>query len=866
MQAGRAGLALAALVGLAGASSAMPRRGDVPEPLPAAEPSPAEVLTPLTGDLPALFAELGRFSRSADGSLHPGVARWLRDQPVPGPPAVRVARARLLHPSDEAALPEDPVLAALVRGWWAADRRDVLVEEGHFQEAEELAGENEAVARAALAVAEEHQARGVEARLLALELVSYPDGEGAQPPREHRAWARQVLAAQEAGSMARADALLALEATRWYGGDDAPTRAEVVRARREALAWEGAWPRDLRHSLEVDLADHLLVDSFARRIGSQGERGEARALLRAALDRNPEDVRARGLLAGSYMPGDLARAREILGGAPEAGLAILWRLWRMLRDHREKLRHVSQDGDAVVLRLRPGEEWFEPVWVTGDFDEWAGTTHRAVPEAGEYRAHLRLPPGRYRYRLVALRRQARHDPVGAPAVCEGAPCFEVDAAGKLVAEAKGDAALHRARALALAGRYGHAVARAEALAALTLHPRHVRELATLVTVYRNAGRDGELLEDYDALEGTPTWSEEGRAYLVARLGPGAPEEAPTEGLVPPDSEATEGEPDLEAVLAEELAAGEGARAWVRRLRAETRWVDGEGLQETDAYEAVLLRGLRAYPTSRVLLTVALDRVEVVQDTEALKEVLALPEEEEEASPLRALVRGQLLRRLEDLDGAEASLHAAAMAVPRWGQPRHELGCTLVQAGELESASRWLEAAYDLGETSPHVRVKLVYAAVNAGRHEQVVALTDERGLLAGLDAADPWTAYLHVMVAQSRIWAGGDLPRARDALQEWIPRLTPEVDVGNDMARKIPWALVSHAMQRKQPRVALDGMALAQEAWPIPAWPVALGVVGLLCGACVCSLLLLRLVLRSYPVLRSFLVVPPLAGGCTASP
>jgi len=65
----------------------------------------------------------------------------------------------------------------------------------------------------------------------------------------------------------------------------------------------------------------------------------------------------------------------------------------------EAIYGVRQDGDVVIFRSRNPDA--SEVQVAGDFNDWMPhtTPMRRLPD-GDFEARLRLPKGRYRYRLV----------------------------------------------------------------------------------------------------------------------------------------------------------------------------------------------------------------------------------------------------------------------------------------------------------------------------------------------------------------------------------------------------------------------------------------------------------------------------------
>jgi 1,4-alpha-glucan branching enzyme len=65
----------------------------------------------------------------------------------------------------------------------------------------------------------------------------------------------------------------------------------------------------------------------------------------------------------------------------------------------EALYGARQDGEVVVFRSRQREA--SEVQIAGDFNDWMPhTTPMRRLADGDYEARLRLPRGRYRYRLV----------------------------------------------------------------------------------------------------------------------------------------------------------------------------------------------------------------------------------------------------------------------------------------------------------------------------------------------------------------------------------------------------------------------------------------------------------------------------------
>ena len=78
----------------------------------------------------------------------------------------------------------------------------------------------------------------------------------------------------------------------------------------------------------------------------------------------------------------------------------------------EAVYGVRQDGEVVIFRSRNAEA--SEVQLAGDFNDWMPHTtpmHR-LPD-GDFEARLRLPKGRYRYRLVVDGRWSHdlHNPV-----------------------------------------------------------------------------------------------------------------------------------------------------------------------------------------------------------------------------------------------------------------------------------------------------------------------------------------------------------------------------------------------------------------------------------------------------------------------
>ena len=73
---------------------------------------------------------------------------------------------------------------------------------------------------------------------------------------------------------------------------------------------------------------------------------------------------------------------------------------------------VHQEGDVVVFRNHNPEA--KEVQLAGDFNDWMPhtTPMRSVAE-GDFEARLRLPKGRYRYRLVVDGRWSHdlHNPI-----------------------------------------------------------------------------------------------------------------------------------------------------------------------------------------------------------------------------------------------------------------------------------------------------------------------------------------------------------------------------------------------------------------------------------------------------------------------
>lgn len=65
----------------------------------------------------------------------------------------------------------------------------------------------------------------------------------------------------------------------------------------------------------------------------------------------------------------------------------------------EQIYGVRQQGEIAIFRARHPEA--SEMQLAGDFNDWMPhtTPMRRLPE-GEFEARLRLPKGRYRYRLV----------------------------------------------------------------------------------------------------------------------------------------------------------------------------------------------------------------------------------------------------------------------------------------------------------------------------------------------------------------------------------------------------------------------------------------------------------------------------------
>lgn len=78
----------------------------------------------------------------------------------------------------------------------------------------------------------------------------------------------------------------------------------------------------------------------------------------------------------------------------------------------EKIYGVRQEGDAVIFRSHSADA--SEIQVAGDFNDWMphATPMRRLPD-GDFEARLKLPKGRYRYRLVVDGRWSHdcHNPV-----------------------------------------------------------------------------------------------------------------------------------------------------------------------------------------------------------------------------------------------------------------------------------------------------------------------------------------------------------------------------------------------------------------------------------------------------------------------
>ncbi len=78
----------------------------------------------------------------------------------------------------------------------------------------------------------------------------------------------------------------------------------------------------------------------------------------------------------------------------------------------EQIYGVKQQGDVVIFRSHNPDA--SEVQLAGDFNDWMPHTTPMLPLAGgDFEAHLRLPRGRYRYRLVIDGRWSHdhHNPV-----------------------------------------------------------------------------------------------------------------------------------------------------------------------------------------------------------------------------------------------------------------------------------------------------------------------------------------------------------------------------------------------------------------------------------------------------------------------
>jgi len=114
-------------------------------------------------------------------------------------------------------------------------------------------------------------------------------------------------------------------------------------------------------------------------------------------------------------PIELARSADAIAGTrtPSSSEEIERKI--------EAIYGARQDGEVIVFRSRQKDA--SEVQIAGDFNDWMPhTTPMRRLGDGDYEARLRLPRGRYRYRLVIDGRWS-HDAYN--------PCIETNEYGEL---------------------------------------------------------------------------------------------------------------------------------------------------------------------------------------------------------------------------------------------------------------------------------------------------------------------------------------------------------------------------------------------------------------------------------------------------
>lgn len=588
------------------------------------------------------------------------------------PDLYRTLLARIRGPGDgdQAEIPEptDTAWAAMARGFSALART----------ETEEDPADGLAEARAAAEVLRSLPDRPRES-VVFLHVLGLRDGgtrneEGSGPVPSPEGEQEDLLAGVlrrgegSSGLLSWAAESFAASQPSWFGASeqDLSERRELyLGGLRSALRVDRGWSRKQRQGVRRDLALALLHDRFRQRPAPEEGVLEGRAMLRELLEEDPGDLESRRILAADLGgAGEFEAAARVLSERP-AGVEA-----RVLESMAEKLAsalawwegrsRVDQVDGRVRIRFPvPSHLRAQQGWITGDFDGWLATRFPATREGNLWEVSLDLGPGRYRYQL-RVGSYFLEDPAGAPASCEGSPCFEIGEDGKLRPPARQDPEWLRMHARALGGEVVHPLRMRSCLQALAREPLSQANLLLLSEIMREAGQGGRVLEVYRSLA-----PEQGRTPAGERFLEGLLDDAPYEeadfapggalaslkGCLGPRlllsrmlQEQTEPGPDPAAslALARELDACSGQGEWTIRAVLENLAASPEG--------RALVEISREAPGFRALWAEALV-ARARQDETLVKSALAVSEEVAGSAPSREGSRAwwQHFQRLRSLE-------------------------------------------------------------------------------------------------------------------------------------------------------------------------------------------------------------------------